>query len=479
MNKHHPPVVTSPIVLRLARAIRDAGGRALLIGGVVRDSMLFDKPADEVKDFDLEVFGIEPARLRELLDGFGPVAVAGDHFRVYKLRGDLDVSIPRRSNQGAVGESGLVEGDPQMSIRDAAGRRDFTVNSISYDPLTEELFDFYGGLRDIDAGVLRMIHPVTFAEDPLRALRGAQFVARFCFEFDGATAELCRRLDLSGIPVERLREEWIKLLVKGRRPELGISTLQRLDINARLFPELAALRGVRQSKLHHPEGDVMAHTERVVRAARRMIDGLPFPEQLTVMLAALCHDFGKPATTEFVEGDWRARGHEEAGVRPTLSFLDRIGVGRVEKYDVRTQVAALVADHLKPAEFARRDREVTDAAYRRLSLRVNLRLLHLVSKADLLGRATYDNEERAAGLSVFIERARSLEVEQTAPRPLISGKDVLGLGVAPGPEVGRILRAVYEQQLDGKVGTSEEALAAAFVLTRQPPGGQTAGAASA
>lgn len=473
------PVVTSPNVFRLARAVRDAGGRALLVGGCLRDSFLYESPAGEVRDFDIEVSRLDPVRLRELLDGFGPVTVAGDRFAVYKLQGDLDVSIPRRRNQGAVGESGLVEGDPWISLEEAAARRDFTVNSLSYDPLTEELFDFHGGLRDIEAGVLRMVRQDTFVEDPLRVLRGAQFVSRFCFEFDGATAEVCRRLDLGGIPVERLREEWIKLLVKGRYPELGIVALQGLGVNGRLFPELAALRGVRQSSLHHPEGDVMAHTERVVRAARRMIDGLPFPEQLTVMLAALCHDFGKPATTVFVEGDWRARGHEEAGVRPTLSFLDRIGVGRVEKYDVRTQVAALVADHLKPAEFARRDREVTDAAYRRLSLRVNLRLLHLVSKADQLGRATYDNEERAAALSVFIERARSLEVELSAPRQLIGGKDVLGLGVAPGPEVGRILRAVYEQQLDGKVGTPEEALAAAYVLTLTPPGGTTAGAASA
>jgi tRNA nucleotidyltransferase (CCA-adding enzyme) len=186
------------------------------------------------------------------------------------------------------------------------------------------------------------------------------------------------------------------------------------------------------------------------------------------MLAALCHDFGKPSTTEFVEGRVRSRGHEEAGVAPTLSFLDRLKVFTLDGYDVRAQVVALVRDHLKPGEFYRTREEVGDGAFRRLARRCELELLYRVAKADSLGRnAPWVPRERwftAEAQEWFIARARELSVEKAPPAAILLGRHLLEMGLKPSPLVGHIQRAVYEMQLDNRVRTLEEAKEAARAL---------------
>src|SRR5947199_1545137 len=159
-------------VLALARAVRDAGGRALLVGGCVRDELMGQQP----KDWDLEVYGIEPPRLRELLDRFGSVNVAGEAFTVYKLGADLDISLPRRERKTGRGHRAFfVEGDPAMTIKEGARRRDFTINAILQDPLTGEIIDPFQGRDDIEKKILRAVSRETFPEDSLRVLRAAQF----------------------------------------------------------------------------------------------------------------------------------------------------------------------------------------------------------------------------------------------------------------------------------------------------------------
>src|SRR5829696_4439497 len=186
-------------VLSLARAIHEAGGRALLVGGCVRDQLMGAQP----KDWDLEVYQLDPARLREILDQFGPVNVVGEAFTVYKLGKYLDVSIPRRERKSGRGHKAFViEGDPSMSLVEATRRRDFTINAILQDPLTGELIDPFNGRRDIEQRVLRAVSNETFAEDSLRVLRAAQFAARFNFAIEPETVELCRNIDLSDLPAE-------------------------------------------------------------------------------------------------------------------------------------------------------------------------------------------------------------------------------------------------------------------------------------
>ena len=161
--------------LALARAVRDAGGRALIVGGWVRDRLL----GIDAKDLDIEVFGIAPERLKDLVAAFGRVDTVGEAFTVYKVAG-LDVSLPRRESKTGKGHKGFrVEGDPSLSFDDAARRRDFTINAISFDPLTGEFIDPFHGREDLDARLLRIVDRTTFADDSLRVLRALQFAARF------------------------------------------------------------------------------------------------------------------------------------------------------------------------------------------------------------------------------------------------------------------------------------------------------------
>ena len=445
-------------VINLAQAARVAGGRALLVGGCVRDLLMGQEP----KDWDVEVYGIDPNKLRALLDQIGPVNVVGEAFTVYKLGPDLDVSLPRRERKSGRGHRAFViEGDPSMTIEDAARRRDFTINAIMEDPLTGEIIDPFHGREDIESGILRAVSLDTFAEDSLRVLRAAQFAARFEFRVHPDTVELSRSIDLSDLPAERIWGEMEKLLLRARRPSIGLGWLHALKAIDQLFPELKMLIDVPQDPEWHPEGDVFVHTRLVTDRARELIDDLPYAKQVTVMLTAVAHDFGKPATTEFIEGRLRSRGHEEAGIEPATSFLDRLNVHTLEGYEVRGQVIALVRDHLKPGEFFKKREEVGDGAFRRLARKVELDLLYRVAKADSLGRnADWVPREKWFGSEAqewFIERARELQVEQQPPAPILLGRHLLELGLQPGPRIGEITKAIYEMQLDGKVCSLEDA----------------------
>ncbi|HEX6285454.1 MAG TPA: HD domain-containing protein, partial [Pyrinomonadaceae bacterium] len=332
-------------ILDLSMAIRDAGGRALLVGGCVRDTLMGQTP----KDWDLEIYGVAPEHVREILDRFGPVNAVGEAFTVYKLGRDIDISLPRRERKTGRGHRAFViEGDPSMSFADASRRRDFTINAISQDPLTGEIIDPFAGQRDIEQGVLRAIAADTFVEDSLRVLRAAQFAARFEFRIEPETVDLCRTIDLTDLPAERIWGELEKMLLRAQRPSIGLGWLHALGVLEKLFPEIQALIGVPQDPEWHPEGDVFIHTRLTLDRARELIDGLSYPRQVTVMLAALAHDFGKPPTTEFLEGRWRSRGHEAAGGPPAESFLTRINMHTIDGYDVRSQVISLVREHLKP-----------------------------------------------------------------------------------------------------------------------------------
>jgi tRNA nucleotidyltransferase (CCA-adding enzyme) len=455
-------------ILALARAVRDAGGRALLVGGCVRDALLGLKP----KDWDVEVYGVEPAPLRALLENFGRVDAVGEAFTVYKLGRDLDVSLPRRERKTARGHRGfVVEGDPSMTFAEAARRRDFTINAILEDPLDGELIDPFDGQIDLRNKILRAVAPETFVEDSLRVLRAAQLAARFDLEIDAATVELCRSIDLTDLPSERVWGELEKLLLQSARPSVGFEWLAKLNATPQLFPEVHALVGVPQETDWHPEGDVDVHTFLTLDRARELIDDLPYAKRVTVMLAALCHDFGKPATTEFIEGRTRSRGHDEAGVAPTNTFLDRLKIYTLDGYDVRSQVVALVREHLKPGEFYLKRAEVTDGAFRRLARRCELDLLYRVARADSLGRnAPWVAPEKwfdAVAQEWFINRARELEVERRPPAALLMGRHLLEMGLPPSPRVGEIARAVYEMQLDGRVRTLEEARDAARHLIEE------------
>lgn len=452
-------------IRKLAEIVRANGGRALLVGGCVRDALMDIEP----KDFDVEIYGIEPQKLREILAKFGKVDAVGEAFTVYKIGHDLDVSLPRRERKTGRGHRGFtIEGDPSMSFEEACRRRDFTINAILQDALTEEIIDPFGGRKDIENCLIRVVAAETFVEDSLRVLRAAQFAARFEFDIEPQTVELCRSIDLSDLPKERIWGEFEKLLLRAEKPAIGLRWFYELEIAAKIFPELAALVGVPQQPEWHPEGDLDVHTLLVVDVARTLVDNLPYAKKVAVMLGALCHDFGKPATTRFFDGAWRSHGHDEAGVAPTISFLDRLGIFTLDGYDVRAQVVELVRHHLRPGEFYNARQNLGDGAFRRLARRVELDLLYRVAKADSLGRnAAYvppEKRKTAQAQEWFIEKVRALKVERRAPAPILMGRHLIELGLKPSPEFKKILEIVYEQQLDGRILNLEEAIAAARKL---------------
>jgi tRNA nucleotidyltransferase (CCA-adding enzyme) len=446
------------VALAIAGAVRAAGGRALLVGGWVRDRLL----GVASTNVDVEVFGVPSDLLRTLLEPFGRVEAVGASFQVYKVAG-VDVSLPRRDSKSGRGHRGFaVTGDPDMSIEEAARRRDFTINAISWDPLTGDYLDPVGGRDDLSRRLLRMVDAATFADDSLRVLRAVQFAARFSLTLDDSTRELCRRVPLDDLPAERVWGEVEKLLLLPVRPSLGLALAFDLGVVERLFPELFALAGCPQEPEWHPEGDVWVHTLQVVDQAKTRIGDLTKPQALAVMLGALAHDLGKPATTAFVDGRIRSIDHEERGVAPAAAFLDRLNIHSVDGYDVRSQVLGLTAQHLKPGMWFKVRDEVGDGAFRRLAQKVDLELLARLAKSDCLGRepGTFNCQ----AMDWFLERARALGVEHRPPGPILLGRHLIELGVRPGPAMGNILRAVYEQQLDGTVTDLDTAIAAARAL---------------
>jgi tRNA nucleotidyltransferase (CCA-adding enzyme) len=443
----------------IASAVHDAGGRALLVGGVVRDGLL----GRASKDYDLEVFGVAADRLRPLLDRLGRVDVVGESFTVFKI-GNVDVSLPRRESKVSRGHRGFaVEGDPAMSVVEAARRRDFTINAILRDPLTGEILDPFGGREDLAARRLRVVDPSTFVDDSLRVLRALQFAARFELSIDDETKRLLASIPLDDLPAERIWGEIEKLLLQAERPSMGLALALELGVVARLFPELLPLTTCEQDPEWHPEGDVWTHTLMVVDQARGRIDGLDRGRANALMLSALCHDLGKPLTTVHADGHVKSPGHEEAGVPLAEAVLDRLNVHSIDGYDVRGAVIGLTRHHLRPVAFYKSPTPVGDGAFRRLAQKVDIELLARFAQADCHGRrGTFD----CSAIDWFLERARALGVEHAPPRPLLLGRHLLDLGVQPGPAMGELLRRVYDAQLDGEITSLDEGLQRAKELLK-------------
>jgi len=440
----------------IALAARAAGGRALIVGGWVRDR-LRGHPS---KDIDFEIFGLPQELLPGLLAPFGRVEAVGQSFPVYKVVGGgiggvVDVALPRRESKSGRGHKGFqVVGDPTMTVAEAARRRDFTVNAMAWDPLTDSYEDHFDGRADLDRQVLRAVDPATFGDDSLRVLRAVQFAARFEFTLDPNTTALCRRIPLDDLPAERVWGELEKLLLGAERPSVGFALALELGVVARLLPELRPLVGCDQEPEWHPEGDVWTHTLMVIDQARRLNGDLDRPGLITVMLGAVCHDLGKPSTTALIDGRIRSLNHEEAGVAPTLALLDRLNIHTIDGCEVRAQVVGLVAHHLKPGMFHKAP-HVGDGAFRRLAQKVDMELLARLARADCLGRTgNFD----CAAMDWFIARARALGVEHRPPAPLLMGRHLLALGLSAGPKVGELLKVVYEHQLDGGVSSVEDAI---------------------
>ena len=430
----HPALV-------VARAVAAAGGRALVVGGWVRDRLLGREADDD--DIDLEVFGLEPELLEGVLAESGPVRLVGQSYPIYQVGGlALDVSIPDTAD-----------------FADAARRRDLRINAIGWDPLAGSLEDPHGGQADLAAGILRAVDPARFGDDPLRGLRSVQLAARLEMRLDEPLRALCAASDLASVPVERIYAEWKRILLRAGRPSIALTLLEELELLA-FFPELEALVGVPQDPEWHPEGDVWVHTGRVLDQAARLRSG-DERHDLLLMFGALCHDLGKPATTEEREGRIVSRKHSESGREPSRSFLEGL---RAPLWLV-TGVVALVQHHLAPAHFVREPGAAGAKAYRKLARRlaaagVDFELLYQVARADHLGCGTADARAGLFDLGdAFLARAREIEDESGTHESVVKGRHLLALGIDAGPEMGKLLAHCRDVQ-DETGWTDAEAILA-------------------
>ena len=424
--------------LTLAESVRKAGGRALLVGGCVRDALLGTDPGD----YDFECYGLGGDELVRILSGKFELDLVGASFGVIKLKHlDIDVSLPRRETKLGLGHRAFsTECDPSLVLEEASARRDFTVNAIYADPLTGEILDPWGGRADLKDGVLRHVSE-HFREDPLRVLRGMQFVARFDLAPAAETLSVCRTMESEGLPGERLFGEWTKLLVKGKRISAGLEFLRDTGW-VRYYPELERLIGCPQDPHWHPEGDVWNHTLICLDNFAGARGGETERENLIVGLAVLCHDFGKPFTTFYDRKRRRLRslGHDEAGVAPAREFLGRL----TNEERIFKEVLPLVKLHMRP--YSLWQNGCGDGAVRRLAAEVGrIDRLVRVEAAD----KGMENGELPKFCRWLLARASDLEIADSKPKPILQGRDLIAEGMKPGREFGIILEKAYEAQLDG------------------------------
>ncbi len=424
MSAHAIDPAAVPARIRdVARRVDARGGRALVVGGWVRDRLRGEAPVD----LDLEVHGLEEAELDAALAEIGPVQTVGKAFAIRLVAGlDADVSWVAPTRRGL-----------DDSFSEAALRRDLTINAMAFDPLSGRVLDPHGGLEDLERARLRATSPDRFGDDPVRALRTAGLAARLEMTPDDALVALCAEQDLGPVPGERLMLEWTRALTRARRPSLTLEWLQRMD-QLRAFPEIDALRGVPQDPKWHPEGDVFVHTAMCLDAAATLREASDAP--LTLMLATLCHDFGKPDTTsEEPDGRIRSIAHERAGRDPTRRFLRRLEAS----HRLIRQIEVLVDRHLAPVQLV--GQGSGDKAFRKLvrrldAARVSPKLLADVARADHLGRTTDDARAgRFEAGDRFLERVAALGIADGPKTAVVQGRHLVARGYSPGPEYGQIL----------------------------------------
>ena len=443
-------------VRELARGFADEGGRLLVVGGWVRDA----HRGLTSKDLDLEVYGLPAERVDAALEARGFTPPVGRQFAVWRHTGEgIDVALPR--DEAASGA------DPVEAFARAAKARDLRINAMGFDPLSGQVLDPLDGRGDLSAGNLRAADLETFGEDPLRVLRVARLAAALEATPDDALIARCRRLDLSRVPAERLARELDRMLLELQAPSKALEWLARLG-QLGVFPPIDSLQDVPQDPEWHPEGDVFVHTGRVIDCASELAraEGLAGEPRAVLLWSALCHDLGKPRVTEVGEdGRVRSLAHDIEGESITRDWLSslRLSSARI------AAVTVLVRYHLAPALYVKNGAKAR--GYRRLARKLaagNVTPLDLerVARADHLGRTTPDAlAGRFDEGRVFLEAARAAFVE-TGPRDdVVKAAALMQRGIAPGPELGRLLDRA--RVLQDETGSQDEADLVARVLAER------------
>jgi len=415
-------------VAQILNALRAAGHQAFLVGGCVRDILLHSEP----KDYDIAT----SARPVEVIGIFPKADPVGAKFGVLLLNG---VEIATFRSDGAYTDGRRPEGVHfESNPANDAARRDFTINGLFYDDTAGQILDYVGGQSDLANRVIRAIgNPAErFAEDHLRMLRAVRFATRLDFEIEPGTADAIRAQagQIRHISPERTRDELTRILT-GPHPRRGFEWLDELGLLEHILPEVKAMQGVPQPPDFHPEGDVWTHT-------LMLLDGLQNPS-IELAWAALLHDVGKPVT--FTNTDRiRFNGHAEKGARMAQEILTRLRYPSA----VIDRVEEMVAQHMKFLE-VRRMKESTRKRFLRQPGFANLLELHRLDAQASNGNMAYHDFCK--------EELDRLPPEALRPPRLLTGADLLDLGIPEGPEIGRILQKIEDAQLEGAITTETQA----------------------
>ena len=423
-------------VKKIAEVIKDEGGRAYYVGGFVRDKFT----GMPNKDIDIEIFRIEKKQLFDILSEFGKVEEVGSSFGVYKIHGlDIDFSLPRTEYKNGKGHKGFeIEVDPYLSTLSATKRRDFTMNSIMQDVLTGQLIDHHNGIDDIGNGIIRHTDPSTYIEDELRILRAAQFASRFDFKVDKETIELSKSFNLQLLAKERLYEELMKALLKGKKPSIFFNIIDETGLIDQLIPGMTQLKSIEQNPVFHPEGSVWNHTMMVLDKAAELREFSNDPEVL--MLSALFHDFGKVKTTKFDEAKGRiiSVGHESVDLSTVIESI-------VLNKKLSKKVQNVIRLHMRPNTYAMNNSKIKAVRKLYVESGENFKELMLLSKADAIGRGIdYDYSQ--------IEKwwdEKIIQIESFDFKPIINGNDLIAMGLTPSPLFKELLEKAYDMQMGG------------------------------
>lgn len=455
--------------------VRHFGPDVYAVGGYVRD-LVRGNPSEDV---DILIIHHKIEEIIEKLEPFGKIDLVGKSFGIIKFtidRKSYDIALPRKDAPKGSRVRGhkdfLISVDPGIPLEKDLVRRDFRCNSIALRLEDDALIDPFEGLEDIRAKKIRLTNPRAFPEDPLRVLRAARFASVLEFSVDRQIYEISKDIDLKGLSVERVNEEIFRILLFSPLPSLGLEELFKLGALRQVFPELYALTLSIQDSIFHPEKDsfghhtVWHHTKLAVDQAKRLADHFNFkqPKKLALLLAALYHDVGKPDTAqwEFKKGRMviTNNGHDVLSEKITKKAFHRFRIFSWNGYNLRKMVPALIRCHHRVSELWQNRNVLTKKAFNRLAADANgeIELLVCLDAADRGGR----REKPIRGLDRegkwILEKFKELNVSKDSIKPLIMGRDLIRLGLSPGPKMGKILKNIYQHQLDNDFETKKEGL---------------------
>jgi putative nucleotidyltransferase with HDIG domain len=460
------------------------GRDVYVVGGYVRDYLR----EDQSENVDILIAHHKVDKIIKKLEPHGKVDVVGKSFGVIKFTVDkktYDIALPRkdRPKQTKVRKHKdfIISADPNMPLEKDLERRDFRSNSIAVRLKDGKIFDPFEGQKDIEEKALKLTNPRAFPDDPLRVLRAARFASVLDFTVDTEIYNIAKDIDLSGVSVERIKEELFKIMLQSPQPSLGLDELFKLGALRQLLPELYGLTLCIQDSVFHPEKDssdhhtVWAHTLITVDQAKRLADQFHLDEQksLALLLAALFHDVGKPDTTQWEYKRGRmvitSNGHDVASAKITKRILGRLKIFSLNNYSLKKMIPSLIKCHHRASELWQNREVVTKKAFNRLAADVDgeIELLAYLDAADRAGRKkkpiqSLDREGRWL-LKIF----EDLNVSKETIQPLIMGRDLIDLGVSPGPQMGKYLKKLYQKQLDNEFETKKGGLIMAKELIKK------------